>query len=145
MIKQLEKLKSDELELLYKAPVLVSVLASCSFNKVNKIQKADAIKLAHLKTFTAVSLLVPYYIEVEKKFTELFDAAIDKYFPFDEAKRISLKKEMDKVNLVIEKLDITFARALHKSLKKYASHVKHSTHSVFVDFIFPLPIPGLTD
>lgn len=145
MIKQFEKLKTEELELLYKAPVLVSVLASCSFNKVNKIQKADAIKLAQLKTFTAVSLLIPYYIEVEKNFKELFEAAIKQYFPFDEAKRIALKKEMDKVNLVIKKLDIDYARTLHKSLKNYASHVKRSAHSVFVDFIFPLPIPGLTD
>ena len=49
MIKQFEKLTTEERDLLYKAPVLVSVLASCSFNEVNKSQKADAIKLAHLK------------------------------------------------------------------------------------------------
>jgi hypothetical protein len=145
MIKQFEKLTKREQELLYKAPVLVSVLASCTFNKVNKIQKADAIKLAHLKTFTAAPLLIPYYIEVDKKFTQLFDAAIKQYFPFDDAKRTALVKEMDKVNLVIEKLDITYAQTLHKSLKKYATHVKRSTHSVFEDFIFPIPIPDLTD
>jgi hypothetical protein len=138
MIKQFEKLTTEEQELLYKAPALVSVLASCSFNEVNKIQKADAIKLAHLKTFTAIPLLIPYYIEVEKKFKELFEAATRKYFPFDEAKRISLKKEIDRVNLVIGKLDKEYAQALHKSLEKYASHVKRSTHTVFVDFIFPI-------
>jgi hypothetical protein len=145
MIKQFEKLTTEERELLYKAPVLVSVLASCSFNKVNKIRKADAIKLAHLKTFTAISLLIPYYTIVEKKFKELFDAAIKEYFPFDEAKRIALKKETDKVNLVIGKLDIEYAQALHKSLEKYSLHVKRSTHSFFVDFILPLPIQGFTD
>ena len=70
MIKQFEKLTTEERELLYKAPVLVSVLASCSFNEVNKSQKADAIKLAHLKTFTANPLLLPYYAEVEKTFKD---------------------------------------------------------------------------
>ena len=46
MIKQFEKLTNEERELLYKAPVLVSILASCSFNQVDKYQKADAVKLA---------------------------------------------------------------------------------------------------
>lgn len=145
MIRQFEKLTDDERELLYKAPVLVSVLASCSFNEVNKIKKADAIKLSHLKTFTANPLLIPYYSEVEKNFKELFEEAIRQYFPFNEANRTALKREMAQVNHVIEKLDKNYAQALNESLEKYTNHVKHAGHTVFVDFIFPLPIPGLTE
>ena len=144
MIKQFEKLTTDERSLLYKAPVLVSVLVSCSFNEVNKNQEADAIKLAHLKTFTAIPLLLPYYGEVEKTFKEQFETAIIKYFPFDEAKRNELKGEIDKVNLVIGKLDKEYAYTLHKSLEGYARHVKKAAHSIFQDFIFPMPIPGLS-
>jgi len=144
MIKQFEKLTPEERELLYRAPVLVSVLASCSFNEVNKSQKADAIKLAHLKTFTANPLLIPYYAEVDKNFKEQFEAAIKKYFPFDEAKRSALKKEIDKVNRVIKKLDKEYAQTLHKSLDRYAKHVKKAAHSIFQDFIFPVPIAGLS-
>ena len=147
MIKQFEKLSNEDRELLYRAPVLVSVLASSSFNerKINKSQKADAIKLAHLKTFTAIPLLLSYYAEVEKDFKEEFEAAIKKYYPFDETKRIELKKEMDGVNLAIAKLDKEYAQALHKSLDGYTKHVKKAAHSIFQDFIFPMPIPGLTD
>lgn len=145
MIRQFEKLTDEERELLYKAPVLVSVLASCSFNEVNKIKKADAIKLSHLKTFTANPLLIPYYTEVEKKFKELFEAAIRQYFPFDEAERIALKKEMNRINRVIEKLDKEYARALNKSLEKFTRHIKRAGHTVLVDFIFPLHMPGLTE
>jgi hypothetical protein len=145
MIKQFEKLTIEERELLYKAPVLVSVLASSSFNEVYKSRKADAIKLAHLKTFTASPLLLPYYIEVEKIFEDQFEAAIKKYFPFDESNRSILKKEMGKVYFVISKLDKEYASALLKSLDGYTRHVKKATHSIFQDFIFPFPIPGLTD
>lgn len=146
MIKQLEKLSTEDRNLLYKAPVLVSVLASSSFDevKINKSQKADAIKLAHLKTFTAMPLLLPYYAEVEKGFKEAFEAAIKKYFPFDEAKRNELKKEMDKISLVINKLDKEYGEALGKSFERYAKHVKKAAHSVFQDFIFPMPIKGLS-
>ena len=145
MINQFEKLTIEERELLYKAPVLVSVLASSSFNEVNKAQKADAIKLAHLKTFTAAPLLLSYYAQVEKTFKDQFEDAIKKYFPFDDAKRNDLKKEIEKVNKIIGKLDKEYAHTLRNSLDKYARHVKKAAHSVFLDFIFPVPIPGLTD
>jgi hypothetical protein len=145
MIKQLEKLTTEERSLLCKAPVLVSVLVSCSFNEVNKYQEGDAIKLAHLKTFTAIPLLRPYYREVEMAFKEQFETSIRKYFPFDEAKLNELKGEIDKVDIVIGKLDKEYAHALHNSLQGYANHVKKAAHSIFQDVIFPMPIPGLTD
>jgi len=146
MIRQLEKLSKEDRNILFKAPVLVSVLAAGSFNevKINKSQKADAIKLAHLKTFTAMPLLIDYYAEVDKEFKELFEAAIKEYFPFDENKQNELKKEMDKVNLVINKLDKEYAQALGKSFERYARHVKKASHSIFQDFIFPMPIKGLS-
>lgn len=145
MITQFIKLSNEERELLYKAPVLVSVLASSSYNEVNKHQKADAVKLSHLKTFTATSLLLPYYAEVEKTFKEQFETSVEKYFPFDDSKRNDLKKEIEKVNRIIGKLDEDYARVLHRSLEGYARHVRKAAHSVFEDFIFPVPIPGLTD
>jgi hypothetical protein len=144
MKEQFESLTEEEKRLLYKAPGLVSVLASCSFNEVNKAQKADAIKLAHLKTFTAAPLLLSYYAEVEKGFKEQFEYAAEKYFPFDENKQNEIKKELHKINFVISKLDKKYAIALHGSLDKFAKHVKKARHSIFEGFIFPLPIEGLT-
>ncbi len=144
MIKQFERLTEEEKQLLYKAPVLVSVLASCSFNEVNKAKKADAIKLAHLKTFTAAPLLLPYYAEVEKGFKDQFEHAVKKYFPFDKNEREEIKKEIGKINSVISKLDKDYALALHMSLDKFERHVKRANHSVFQDFIFPLPLWGLS-
>jgi hypothetical protein len=145
MIKQFEKLTEEEQALLLKAPVLVSVLAACSFNYVNKAQKADAIKLAHFKTFTAAPVLLPYYIEVDKTFRDQFDATVQEYFPFDDEKRNQLKKEISRVNNVIARLDKDYAAILHKSLEKYARHVNKAAHSIFEDFIFPIPIPGLSN
>jgi hypothetical protein len=146
MIKEFEKLTNEERDLLYRAPVLVSVLASSSFNEmeINKSQKADAIKLAHLKTFTAIPLLIPYYTEVEKCFKAVFEEAIKKYFPFNGEKRNELQKEVESINLILMKLDKEYAKALLKSFDKYAKHVKAATHSVFQDFIFPIPIKGLS-
>ena len=145
MIQQLETLSNEEKALVLKAPVLVSVLAACSYNEVNETRKKDAIKLAHLKTFTADPLLLSYYQEVEKHFEEQFDATAATYFPFDDSKRRQLKEEISRVENAISKLDSLYAERLRNSLQRYANHVKQSTHSVFQDFLFPLPIKGLSD
>jgi hypothetical protein len=145
MLKELKILSAEERRLLLKAPVYVSVLVSCNYNEVNELQKADAIKLAHLKTFTATPLLIPYYIEVDNNFKEQFENTVEKYFPFDEPARSRLKEKVGEINRVLEKLDKTYADELYKSLKQYSEHVRKAAHSVFQDFIFPMPIPGLSD
>lgn len=145
MIKQFEHLTEEERAMLYKAPVLVSVLAACSYKEINPAKKKDAIRLAHLKTFTAVPLLKPYYTEVEKTFADEFEKTATEYYPFDEQRRAALQAELYKVDGLMHKLDKNFAEALQKSLQRYATHVKRSTHSVFQDFIFPLYIPGLSE
>jgi hypothetical protein len=140
MITELEKLSETEYELLLKAPVLMSVLASCTDGEVNKKQKADAIKLSHIKTFTAMPELRPYYKEVEKNFQGDFETVADTYYPFDDKKRNALKKEIEKVLHILKKLDPEYAEMLGRSLERYAGHVKRATHSVFHDFVFPMII-----
>jgi catalase len=140
MITELEKLSEAEYDLLLKAPVLMSVLASCTDGEVNKKQKADAIKLSHIKTFTSVPELRPYYKEVEKNFQQDFESAAETYHPFDDKKRNALKKEIEKVLQHLKKLNPEYAELLGKSLERYAGHVKRATHSVFHDFVFPMVI-----
>lgn len=145
MIKQLENLTIEERSLLLKAPVLLSVLASCSYNEVNKHQKADAIKLAHLKPFTANPSLIPFYVEVEKHFEEQFEEVVREFAPFDANRCGTLKQEINKVYPVLGKLDPDYARKLLRSFEKYERHVKKAGHTVVEDFIFPVPIHGLSD
>lgn len=144
MIKQFKILTTEDREILLKAPALVSVWVSCSLNKVNKVQKADAIKLSHLKTFTAKPVLREYYEEVDKNFKNQFDSIVKAYYPFDEDKRSALKKKIERINLIIAKLEKSYGEILHKSLEGYANHVRKADHSIFQDFIFPLPIRGLS-
>ena len=143
MVKQFENLTDEEQKLLLSAPALVSVMSSCSYNSVNDLKKEDAIKLSHIKTFTADPLLIPYYKEVEKDFKEKFEQIVAKYFPFDHEKRQELLNQINSVSKVIAKLDTKFANTLRRSLDFYAKHVRNA-HSVIRDFMFPIPIQGLT-
>jgi hypothetical protein len=144
MISQFEKLTKEERLLLLSAPALVSVLAASEGNEISSVDKADAIYLAHLKTFTAVFALLPYYDEVDKNFKVNFKNTVDKYSPLNDVNRQKLKEEIANMNKVIDKLNKNFAFILHKSLQGYEQHVKEADMGL-VDFIIPVPIPGLTD
>ena len=145
MIRQFEKLSAGERDLLMKAPALISVHASLDVNQINAVRKADAIKLAHLKTFTADALLIPYYIEVEQVFKEQLEAIVKQYTPLDREKKYMLIKEIESIHPILKKLDNVYAHSLRQSLNKFARHVQHADRSVFEYFIFPYPLPGLTD
>jgi len=145
MIKEFEKLTARERDILIKAPSIVSLLAASGTGRINEWEKSDAIKLAHLKTYTANPLLIPYFKEVDKVFEKNFEEMAKKYSPFDESERAIMQKEIDDVNNVIAKLDDAFATTLHASLEGYAEHVKKAYKGLVVNFLFPFPIPGLTE
>jgi hypothetical protein len=143
MISQFENLTIEERDLLFKAPVLLSILASCSNREINKSQKADAIKLSHLKPFTADPSLVPFYVEVEKIFEQQFESISKQHSPFGEAGCDQLKNQVKKISPILKKLNRDYASKLLRSFEKYERHVKRAAHNVVEDFIFPVPIPGL--
>jgi hypothetical protein len=145
MIKQFNGLTTDEKELLLHVPALVSVLAASDDKGIDKAGKADAIKLAHLKTFTATAVLLPYYNEAEIDFKKHFEEIVKQYAPFDDVKREIMQKKIESVRVVIAKLNKGFGQALYASFSKYSEHVKKAQGSVLVDFLFPLPIPGLSE
>jgi hypothetical protein len=144
IIDAFKQLSEIDREYLYKAPVFVSVLAASTNNRINKKQKADALKLARLKTFTARPELIFFYKIVEKNFKDGFEELEKQYKPFNKQKREALIKELEKVDVVISKLDKRIAEILHKSLNEYAHHIKKAGIGILDDFVFPLPIKGLT-
>lgn len=141
---QLEKLSDHDRALLLKAPALVSVLAAGAHGEITASQKAHALELSHLRTFTAPPVLQPYYKEVEKVFKPELERLIQQYFPIDSQKRTALRHEFRKVYAVLPHLDEYFRYHLVKSLKSYARHVLDDHQHFFEFFAFPLAIPGIT-
>ena len=145
MIPQFNELTNPEQELLIKAPAIASVLAAEWDDEISVLEKADAVKLTHIKTYTGDPALREYFKLVEGSFLKNFEEAAKQYTPFDAEKKKALEIEMAAINAVILKLDRPFARKLHASLMNYAKHVKHAGKSILDTFVFPIPIKGLSD
>lgn len=145
MIEQFESLNEEERALLLKAPALVSILASSTDQEMDETEKADAIKLSHLRTFTADPMLRPYYQEVEKAFKAQLVELLQLHNPLNEYSRKAIEREIKNVNKLLGRLDKKFAEKLGKSLNSYAEHVNKSKRNFMEYFVLPLNIPGITD
>ncbi len=133
MENELKKLSAYEKELLLKAPVLLSILASSTDHKVDRKEKKEAIELSHLRTFTSPPMLQDFYKEVELGFKTNLEELLLKYEPFDEAKQGLIKLEIKNIYTILQKLDHDFANDLKMSLESYGKHVAN-VHVKFTDF-----------
>ena len=143
-MKLFKGLNESENNALLKFPALISLLAANSGNKMDEAEKKSAIKLSHIKTFSCDPLLVEFYKEADKVFEKNMQQ-LDKGLPIEKAARVAaIKKELAALETIVLKLGQEYTAAMHRSMKSFKDHVSEAHNSVLVDFIFPMPIKGLT-
>ena len=139
MTPELNRLKESDKKTLLEAPAVVSVLSALSADgTIDPNEKAEAIRLAHLRTFTSPEILNNYYKEVELNFESNMNNIINN-LPLDyEAKKEYLRNELKKLAPILVNLDREFSMTLIDSLKSFAKHV-FKAHSHFLEY-FILPV-----
>ncbi|MAY83706.1 MAG: hypothetical protein CMP59_06180 [Flavobacteriales bacterium] len=139
MSTEIEKLTQEDRDILLRAPAVVAILAAISDDgEVSKHEKAESIKLSHLRTYTSEELLHNFYKESEMVFESNFDDIMSKLPTEWEDKEEYLEAELTELNKVLPKLNEVYAKSLVNSLKSFARHVFKS-NSHFLDY-FVLPV-----
>lgn len=140
-----KKLSIQENVALLKFPAYISLLAANNNYKLDETEKKSAIKFAHIKTFSCDPLLTDFYREADKVFENNI-MQLDRDLPKEYDKReAAIKKELLNLEMIVLKLGREFTSTMHRSMKSFKEHVSKAHHNVLVDFIFPIPIHGLTD
>ena len=144
-MKQFSSLTKDEREALLKFPAYTTLLAANIDGMLDKAEKKEAMKLEHIKTFSADPLLSEFYRDADKVFKKNLET-VDKNLPEErESREATIKYELMKLEKIILKLGEEYASVMHHSMQSFKDHVSKAHHNVLVDFIFPLPIKGLTE
>ncbi|MEP7109770.1 MAG: hypothetical protein ABI760_17370 [Ferruginibacter sp.] len=140
----IESISPKENEALLKFPVYVSLLAAISDNKLDEAAKKSAIKFSHIKTYSCDPLLTSFYEEADKVFEKNM-LQLDKDLPVKNEDRVAaIKRALLDLEKIVLKFGKEYATVMHLSMKSFKEHVSKTHHNVFVDFIFPVPIEGLT-
>jgi len=143
-MKPFKELTESENNALLKFPVFISLLAANIDNKLDESEKKSAIKLSHIKTYSCDPLLSEFYKEADKVFEKNI-LQLDKDLPIDKAAReAALKKELMKLETIVLTLKEEHTTVMHRSMKSFKDHVSQAHHSMLMDFVFPMPIKGLT-
>ena len=123
MISFFEKLREDEVEILYKTPILVSILIAGADDEIDKKEIKEAINFSKLKKSKARSLLIDFYNEIADTFEADLNDEIAT-LPSQARKRNPLIiEQLERLNLILPKLDRKFAIQYYESMKDFAKTV----------------------
>jgi hypothetical protein len=137
-------LSQEEREEIYRAPVLFAVLAAVSDDgEISQTERTDAIKLAHLRTYTSPKILHDFYGEVDKIFEKEFDKLSQELPSEEEEQKKFLEQKIDHTKQVMKKLDRDYAIHLTQSLKSFSRHIFKSESSLLEYFILPVIMSDL--
>lgn len=130
MIKEFNTLRDDEIEVLLKAPVLVSILIAGADDKIDKNEIHEAVEIANSKQSRAREQLIDYYKEVGKDFKEKFEQIVNEMPDSPEGRSEIITKELRKLNFILPKIDRKFAVKLHASLKDMAKKIAEASGGI---------------
>lgn len=133
-----------EHELLLQFPAYISLLAANTDGRLDTAERFSAIELAHVKTYSGDPRLQEFFAEVNKTFEKTIDE-LDKTLPLGKQNRqLAIKAKLLRLEKIVLKLGSEYATIIHKSMGSFKDHVSRAHHNVLVDFLFPIPIKGLS-
>jgi len=131
MIPEFDNLTDEEVELMFKAPMLVAVLVAGADSDIDKTEMNEAIKVISLKPQKARKELVSYYKIVAEDFEDKLKLTIHE-FPNDALKREkAVIEELSKLNKILPKLEKPFAVKFYESIKDIGKKIAESSGGVF--------------
>ncbi|EOR96662.1 hypothetical protein ADIARSV_0085 [Arcticibacter svalbardensis MN12-7] len=140
-----KELSEEDQKTLLKFPVYISLLAANANGEMDKAEKNTAIQFDHIKPYTADPLLLGFYAKADQVFQSNLEE-IDNELPKGKLQRdVAIKAELKKIKEILKKFSPAYANAMHKSMKSFKEHISEAHHNVLEDFLFPIPIKGLTD
>ncbi|MCU7551861.1 hypothetical protein OCK74_22265 [Chitinophagaceae bacterium LB-8] len=143
-MKLLERLSPVERGALLKFPAYISLLAAQKEGRLDDVEKKSAIGLSHIRTYAGDPLLTDFFKEAERVFVKNIEQ-LDQDLPKERHEREdAIKNELTNLEKIVVKLGKEYASTMFHSMKLFKDHVSQAHHNVLVDFIFPMPIKGLT-
>jgi hypothetical protein len=130
MIAELKKLSSDELEMLIKAPLLVSILIAGADGDIDRNEIKGAISTTQKKAKSNSSLKA-FYESVSEDFEDKLKVIIQGYPSGASERCTQIENELKQLNPILQKVEGKFAREIYDSLKSLALNIAKSSGGLF--------------
>ena len=125
MIKEFEKLREDEVDVLMKAPVYVAILIAGADGEIDKAERKEAIAIANNRQVRSREQLTEYYQKVD--FDGEFERLVNTLPSGTEERNMAIIRELRKLNFILKKVDRVWSIKLYASLKDLAKKVAEAS------------------
>lgn len=127
MVPELHNLTPSEMELMYKAPILVCILIAGADGKIDRKEIKEAVRLAEKRKNRSVSTVSDVFLEVAQDFEDKMKILLQNY-PYESTQRNPLiVEELAQLNTVWPKIDRAFAAEYYNALLGLAEKVAESS------------------
>ncbi len=130
MIKEFEKLREDEIQVLLDAPVYVSILIAGADGNIDKSERKEAIGVARAKQSRAREQLVDFYKVISEKFESRFNELIDSLPDDTEERNKAITMELRKLNFILPKIEKNWSIKFYASLKDLGKKIAEASGGV---------------
>ncbi len=137
--KAFQNITDDEMTQLLDLPIWLALLAAFTGDgRVSEGERAEAVKLAHLRTFTSHKSLQEFYTKVDERFATRFDKLITRVPKGEKDREVYIEAQIKLGHAILLKLDTDIAATLEDSLESFYSHVFKADKSFFQYFALPI-------
>lgn len=127
MVPELDRLTAHEVELVYKAPMLVCILIAGADGTIDKKEIKGAVQFAEMKQQKSLSSVSILFHEVAKDFEDKIKVLLQQY-PYELTQRNPLIiEDLAALNHIWPKIDPAFAREFYLSLLSIAEKIATSS------------------
>jgi hypothetical protein len=130
MILELKRLKTEEQDLIYRAPFLVSLLIAGADGTIDRKEVREAIRFAENSLIGMDSALARLMREITADFEDKLKVLIQ-YYPYEATQRNPLiVQELEGLNALWSRIDKTLAIGFYTLLLDIAHHIAESSGGV---------------
>ena len=136
----LEAIKGEERELIFSAPVWISLFAAYRHDgKIDPAEKSEAIRQSYFRTFTSPNALNAYYEVVDHNFADKFNDFNATLPDGEEARDRFLEDKIHKIVDAVKNLpDDWLSKVLMEDLNEFYLKVFRADNNIFQYFALPL-------
>ncbi len=137
--KSFQHLSKEDLHQLLDLPVWLALYAAFhSDGKISAFERAEAIKLTYIRTYTAPKSVRELYRLVHHRFANRFDH-LAKRLPLQvHDKLVYIRVQLKLSNDVLKKLDTDVEHSLRENLLSFYRHIFNADKSFFQYFTLPV-------
>jgi hypothetical protein len=130
MVPELRRLTANEMELIYKAPILVSILIAGADGTIDRKELREAIEFAEKKIGKASKSLSIVFREIAQDFEDKLKILLQQY-PYESTQRNPLiVEELSQLNTVFKKTESTFAHEYYGTLLHISDRIANSSGGI---------------